>query len=186
MENENIELKAIYSRSQRSAEALAVNATVSVDIYFADPPTKEKNLASLLKREDITAVIICIPILIQLEIVKKCLLAGKHVQSEKPMAGDVESAREIIRWYRESQRSGIINRNLVWAVGEEFRLTPAWNFTRDAVASLGQVQTFFALGFSLIKEGSPFMRHPGARYRVIRVGFCLMEGYTGLRLSRTF
>jgi predicted dehydrogenase len=106
----------------------------------------------LLSRPDITTIISCLPILVQLSVVKKFLLAGKHVQSEKPIAGDISTASDFINWFRASQTEGAIPRSLIWAVAEEFRLLPSISYMASSVSALGDIQTFHAFGYGLMRE----------------------------------
>ena len=70
------DIKAVYSRSKKSAEALIPDG--SVDIYSDDSgPGKELN--DLLSRTDIQAVDVVLPINNQPDVIKKALKAGKHV-----------------------------------------------------------------------------------------------------------
>ena len=101
--------------------------------------------------------------------VKQCLLARKHVQSEKPIAGDIESAAGFIRWYLDAKASGTLNGELIWAVAEEFRLMPSLDYMRDDIQRLGPVQTFHAQRYNLFKEGTRFIRRAGGRYQDTRV-----------------
>jgi len=100
---DSLSLKAIYSRSEASATALAKSA--DVDAYFDSPKSPSKSLDDLLQRKDIHAVIIALPILVQPAIIKKALSAGKHVLSEKPIATDVATA-EGLRWMICATRRG--------------------------------------------------------------------------------
>jgi predicted dehydrogenase len=70
------EIKAVYSRSKKSAEKLIPND--SVDIY-SDDAGSGKGLDDLLARKDIQAVDIVLPITLQPRIVREALAAGKHV-----------------------------------------------------------------------------------------------------------
>jgi glucose-fructose oxidoreductase len=70
------DVKAVYSRSKKSAEALIPNG--SVDIY-SDDSGPGKSVDDLLAREDIQAVDIALPITHQPNIIRKALGAGKHV-----------------------------------------------------------------------------------------------------------
>lgn len=67
-------LKAIYSRSLKSAKALETN----VDLY-SDDSGSGKTYHDLLLRDDIHAVIIALPIMSQPEYIEAALAAGKHV-----------------------------------------------------------------------------------------------------------
>lgn len=70
------DVKAVYSRSKKSAEALVPNG--SVDTY-SDDSGSGKSLDDLLARKDIQAVDIVLPITHQPSVIKKCLIVGKHV-----------------------------------------------------------------------------------------------------------
>jgi len=58
-----------------------------------------------------------LPILIQPEFIRKALKAGKHVLAEKPIAGDVKTAKELVDWYRGEIDTSKVN----WSVAENFR-----------------------------------------------------------------
>jgi predicted dehydrogenase len=75
------EIKAVYSRSKKSAEALITDG--SVDVY-SDDSGPGKGLEDLLERKDIQAVDVVLPITHQPEVIKKALKAGKHVVSFPP------------------------------------------------------------------------------------------------------
>ena len=77
------DIKAVYSQSKKSAEALIRNG--SVDIYSNDSGPG-KSLDDLLARKDIQAVDIVLPITHQATVVKKALEAGKHVVSHSRLA----------------------------------------------------------------------------------------------------
>ncbi|KIW64066.1 hypothetical protein PV04_09025 [Phialophora macrospora] len=108
-------LKAVYSRSQGSAEGLASTLTNKVDVYYDSPETSGKSVDDLLKRDDIQAVIIGVPITAQPALVKKAIAAGKHVLSEKPIAKDVATAKDLLEFYKSSGSKAF------WAVGENLR-----------------------------------------------------------------
>lgn len=89
---------AVYSRSVRSAESVLAVAdelrasTSKIDVYADELDCEGSGLSALLQRSDIGAVIVALPILVQLEVVRKCLAAGKHVLCEKPVAKDTKAA----------------------------------------------------------------------------------------------
>lgn len=91
-------LKAVYSRSLKSAQVLKAN----VDLY-SDDAGAGKTYHDLLLREDIQAVIIALPILSQPEYIEAALAAGKHVLSEKPIAGDLKRAENLIKYYKSDK-----------------------------------------------------------------------------------
>ena len=98
------------------------------------------------------------------------------MQSEKPIAGDVDTARRFIKWTRDAREQGTLSRNLVWTVAEEFRLMPACDYMRDEVAKLGYLQTFYAQGYSLMKEDNPFYETAWRRVPGYQGGFLLDGG----------
>jgi Oxidoreductase family, NAD-binding Rossmann fold len=69
----------VYSRSKKSADSLITDG--SVDVYSDD---SEKGLEELLRREDIQAVDIALPIMAQPHVIRKALQAGKHVVWSRP------------------------------------------------------------------------------------------------------
>lgn len=92
-----------------------------------------------------------LPILVQPGVIKKALSAGKHVLSEKPIAPDLASATELIKWYH-SQIPPSVN----WSVAENFRFLEAYRYARSKIESLGRI-----LGFSV--EVCTLV-HPGGKY----------------------
>ncbi|KAH8820765.1 hypothetical protein F5884DRAFT_840237 [Xylogone sp. PMI_703] len=181
LENPAFDLKAIYSRSKSSVEKLASEAPGHVDTYYDEPPTgsagdNNRTLHALLARNDISAVVVCVPILVQLDLVRRCLEAGKHVQSEKPIAGDTATAAQFINWFRDAQRSGVLRPGLVWAVAEEFRLLPGIELMRSQVSRLGAIQMFTAQGFANITPGSPFFETAWRKVPGYQGGFLLDGG----------
>ncbi|KAG4425361.1 hypothetical protein IFR04_001511 [Cadophora malorum] len=118
----NFTLKAIYSRSRDSADVAVSQCDLpSVDAYFDFPTTtdeaEQRDLTLLLQRSDIQAVIIALPILVQPDVIRKAMSAGKHVLSEKPIAKDLETAQQLITFHKDYP--------VKWAVGENFRFWPA-------------------------------------------------------------
>ena len=107
-----------------------------LDLYFDTPPGTGRTLDDLLEREDIDAVIIALPIPIQPYAIKKAIEAGKHVLSEKPIAGDLDTAQKMLNWYDEDSHE-------IWAVGENFRFMDHINCAYNLIMELGgEVLTF--------------------------------------------
>jgi glucose-fructose oxidoreductase len=90
--------------------------------------------------------------LAQPEFIKKALTAGKHVLSEKPIAKDVATARELLQWYRMS----IDSNKTIWAVGENFRYMTKFLFAAEKVRELGRVRQFRVNVQSLVKEDNKY------------------------------
>ena len=87
-------LKAVYSRSEKSGRDLVETAVVTLKLKSAPSIYHDgdasANLDVLLAREDISGILIALPITVQPSIILKSLAAGKHVLSEKPVAPDVK------------------------------------------------------------------------------------------------
>lgn len=128
----------MYSRSSSSAKSLITAATdlgfpnaSSIDFYADDLASHGSGLAALLQRQDITAVLIALPILAQPDIVRQCLAAGKHVLCEKPIAQDVQTALQLITDYEITYRP----RGLIFAIAEQMRYDLAAVRAKDLVRS---------------------------------------------------
>jgi predicted dehydrogenase len=125
-------LKAVYSRSKATATKLLTEAEKlgfapgSIDLYSDET---DKGLNDLLKRSDISGVIIVLPIPLQPEIVRKSLAAGKHVLFEKPIAKDVKTAKELIHDYQTQYAP----KGLILSVAEQFRYMDANDLARKWV-----------------------------------------------------
>ncbi|KAI9744017.1 MAG: hypothetical protein M1818_002751 [Claussenomyces sp. TS43310] len=145
----NLALKAIYSRSLKSAKALGDKAG-SVDLY-SDDSGVGKTFSDLLSRKDIDAVTIALPIPSQPEYIEAALRAGKHVLSEKPIAGDLDTAIRLIQSYENK-----IHRNVIWAVGENFRFLMSFKYAAEEAARLGRVLGFRVKMFTSVKGGSKY------------------------------
>ncbi|KAK4107837.1 oxidoreductase-like protein [Canariomyces notabilis] len=137
-----LSLKAVYSRSQKSAEALAAASKdpSSVSVYYDSPATENKSLDDLLAREDISAVVIALPILNQPGVVKKALKAGKHVLSEKPIADDIKGAQDLLAFY-----DALGANKPLWAVAENFRYMESLQYAAERVTEIGGSLTTFRL-----------------------------------------
>jgi predicted dehydrogenase len=135
-----LNLKAIYSRSLKSAKAL----NVSVDLY-SDDAGAGKTYHDLLLRSDIDAVIIALPITSQPEYIEAALAAGKHVLSEKPIAADLKRAEHLIKYYKSDK----VKNKATWGVGENIRFFESYQYASQEIAKLGRI-----LGFTVTVWGN--------------------------------
>ncbi|KAJ5585055.1 uncharacterized protein N7459_004855 [Penicillium hispanicum] len=175
----DLQLKAIYSRSLKSAQSLA-GGTTEVDLY-SDDSGAGKSYADLLARSDIGAVIIALPILVQPEFIRKALTAGKHVLSEKPIAKDVATAQKLLQWYR----ANIDASKTFWAVGENFRYLTKFLFAAEQVRKMGKVRNFRVNVHSLVKPDNKYYLTAWRKTPEYQGGFLLDGGVhmlAGLRL----
>lgn len=155
-------LRAVYSRSEKTAREVADAAAVALPNN--DPPAiyhdadRSSNLDALLARSDITAVVIALPISAQPAIVIKCLAAGKHVLSEKPVAPDVKQGLDLIKTYNSEYKS----KGLVWRVAENFEAEPGYRAAGAAIAAgkIGKVMFFKAVVLNSVDKESKWYKTP--------------------------
>ncbi|PPQ65072.1 hypothetical protein CVT24_003026 [Panaeolus cyanescens] len=169
-------LKAVYSRSEKSAQDLADAAKAALnsvpDVYY--DANVNSNLDTLLARSDISAVIIALPITLQPSIVIKALAAGKHVISEKPVAPDVKGGRELIKTYNEVYKP----RGLVWRIAENFEAEPGYRAVGAAIrgGKIGDVIFFKTVVVNNIDKESKWYKTPWRTIPDYQGGFLLDGG----------
>jgi predicted dehydrogenase len=176
----NASLLAVYSRSTKSAEeaheaasALPGLVAPSYATYSDEKESSGHGLNDLLKRDDIKAVIVSLPTLVQPAIVMKALAAGKHVLMEKPLAKDVAASEAIIDEYEAKYQS----KGLVLSVAEQFRFDAGHEKARQIIASgaIGKLENAHARVWQLVVPGNkwyetPWRKNPGY------VGGFLLDG----------
>jgi len=93
-----------------------------------------------------------LPILVQPDYIKKALLAGKHVLSEKPIAKDYATAKGLIDWYHSNTDS----KSVFWGVAENYRFIDSLQHASSIVKSgvLGRISTFHTHLFVNVKGGN--------------------------------
>ncbi len=121
---------AICSKGGASARRLAETLPYPVSIY-TDP-------AELLANPEIDAVDIVLPIDVLPEVIEMALRAGKHVVSEKPIAGDTATGARLIEVYRGMQGG------IAWMVAENWRYEAAFAKVKSIIDSgeIGRPLTF--------------------------------------------
>lgn len=146
---ERLDLKAIYSRSLKSAQSVSESLSTQIDLYSDD---SAQNYPALLSRQDIHAVIIALPILVQPDFIKQALTAGKHVLAEKPLAKDIATGKALLDWYH----SHIDTKRVTFGVAEQFRYLNAFLYAAEKARAFGRVLIFrHKLGANI---------QPGAKY----------------------
>lgn len=137
--------------------ASSLNLASPPDIYH-DGGDKSTTLDALLARSDISAVIVVLTITLQPSIVLKCLAAGKHVLSEKPVAPDVAQGISLIKTYNSEYR----NKGLIWRVAENFEAEPGFRVAGAAIAAgkIGKVVFFKATVVNYIDKDSKWYKTP--------------------------
>lgn len=135
-------LKAVYSRSQTSAEAFASKADIpGLDVYWDEPAVAGRGLSDLLKRSDIAAVSVCMPINLQPVAIRAALKAGKHVISEKPVADTVANARSLIEEYNSLPEGS----RPIWGVAENYRYMQSLQLAESKLRAIGGDLVSFSL-----------------------------------------
>ena len=156
------ELKAVYSRSNKSASAFAKDAQEVLklqslpDVYHDEDSAV--SLDVLFGRSDVQAVIVVLPITVQPAIILKALAAGKHVLSEKPVAPDVNKGRALIHEYESKYKP----KGLVWRVAENFEAEPGFQAAQRIIreGKLGKLVYFSARAYNWIDEDSKWYNTP--------------------------
>ncbi|KAJ2896794.1 oxidoreductase family protein [Zalerion maritima] len=169
-----LSLRAIYSRSLKSAKdtASAITDSSKPDLYSSDCG-EGKSYEDLLKRDDISGVILALPIMAQPEYIEAALAAGKHVLSEKPIAPHVNLARKLIQFYRTlSENKG----SATWAVAENYRFMPKIQYGAEQLKGLGKIQGFSCRIFNLIQPGNKWIETSWRKKPDYQGGFLLDGG----------
>lgn len=111
------------------------------------------NYKDLLARDDVEAVDIMLPICLNYQAVKDSLQAQKHVIVEKPLAGSLEQAEQMVEF--ESEYPG-----LVMMVAENFRYHPVFQNARQKIEAghIGPVHSVFWNNFMYFTQSSPYTR----------------------------
>ncbi|KAL5520816.1 hypothetical protein ACEPAF_2819 [Sanghuangporus sanghuang] len=182
-------LRAVYSRSYKSASELADSAKVTLkleappNIYSDDSTGSGSTLDALLARADIDAVIIALPITTQPEIIIKCLQAGKHVLSEKPVAADVKSGLSLIASYEKEFKS----KGLVWRVAENYEAEPGYRRAAEAIrqGKIGAVRFFRLTAVGYVDKDSKWYKTPWRTVPDYQGGFLLDGGVHSVAILRT-
>ncbi|KAL5606303.1 hypothetical protein BROUX41_002718 [Berkeleyomyces rouxiae] len=170
-----LELKAIYSRSQSSAQNLAGSLPKSDTppvVYFDSPSVSGSSLDDLLARKDIDAVIVCLPILAQPDIIRKAWKAGKHVLSEKPIAKDICSAKALLEEYH-----ALPDPKPVWAVAENYRFQECLKVAGQKLKDVGGELILFSFDMStLVKTDNKYFNTAWRKVPEYQGGFLLDGG----------
>ncbi|KAF2646377.1 NAD(P)-binding protein [Massarina eburnea CBS 473.64] len=170
-----LSLKAIYSRTLSSAKSLASEAG-DLDLYSEDQ--EGRSYDELLKREDVKAVVIALPILVQPEYIKKALSAGKHVIAEKPIAKDVATAAELIEWYHKNATGPTLS------IAENFRFLDSFLYAASEIKSLGRLLGFRMRMHNFVKPGGKYFETAWRKKPEYQGGFLLDGGVHFIAATR--
>ncbi|CAN9382796.1 unnamed protein product [Alternaria alternata] len=164
----SLSLKAVYSRSLKSAKTLSEKLS-DVELYSDDQDGKK--FEDLLKRDDVKGVVIALPILAQPDYIKKALAAGKHVFAEKPIAKDLATAQDLLAWTQNSSDT-----SATYTVAENFRFIDSYVWGSEQVASLGRILTFRVRVAAMVQAGSKYYETEWRKKPDYQGGFVLDGG----------
>jgi len=154
----HLTIKAIWSRSLKSAEESAKlvpgGSQDAVDLYSSESGDG-KGIDDLLKRPDIAGVILALPIPDMPAYIEKALAAGKHVLGEKPIAPTVARAVELLDHYKKLSASAG-SRAPTWAVAENFRFIPAYDYAAEQARSFGKLTAFHVKVCNLMEKSNKY------------------------------
>ena len=130
---DQFEIVAVFSRTAESAAARIAEIQAFQPETVIDAYT---NLAALFARDDIDAVDIVLPIHLLPAAIEQALAAGKHIISEKPIAPDVATGKQLLKCYTQHAQQ-------VWMVAENWRYESAYRMAAEIVArgEIGQPRT---------------------------------------------
>ncbi|KAI1748028.1 hypothetical protein F4782DRAFT_390150 [Xylaria castorea] len=166
--------KAVWSRSLKSAEETAklmADAGTKVDVYSSESGS-DKSYDDLLKRDDISGLILALPIVDQPTFIKKALAAGKHVLAEKPMAKDVDTAIDLIEYYKKIS----VDTKATLAIAENFRFVKGFPYAAAEIKKLGRVTSFVIKVHSMVPSHNKYYKTPWRTTPEYQGGFLLDGG----------
>ncbi|KAI1344841.1 oxidoreductase [Xylariaceae sp. FL0016] len=170
-----ITIKAIWSRSSKTAEETAKLATKQdgtlVDVYSSDAGAG-KGYDDILRRSDIDGVILALPITDQPAYIEQALAAGKHVLAEKPIAKDVATAVKLIEYYKHISGGSKAS----FAVAENFRFSEGWTVAAKEIEKLGKMTSFVVRLNSMMETSNKYYNTPWRTVPDYQGGFLLDGG----------
>lgn len=146
---ERFEIVAVYSRSRATADAMLPLLPGKPDVYT--------DLSQLLQRTDIEAVDVLLPIEALPAAIDMALAAGKHVISEKPIAPDVASGRQLVNIYRNHPGQA-------WMVAENIRYTAAFQRAAEIVRS-GEIGQILLVDWAIHNSVTPANKYYHTEWR---------------------
>ena len=141
---EGVEVTSIVGRTREATEKVAVKYGV---------PHVTEDLAEILARSDVDAVILCTPTQMHADQALQCLAAGKHVQVEIPLADRFADAEAVVAKAEQTR--------LVAMCGHTRRFNPSHQYVHDKITA-GElriqqmdVQTYFFRRSNINAKGEP-------------------------------
>ncbi|VAI17106.1 unnamed protein product [Triticum turgidum subsp. durum] len=144
-------LKAIWSRTQVSAEAaaeLARDFAPGIECKWGDAGLEE-----IMGDPSILGVAVVLAGQVQVELSLKMLKAGKHVIQEKPASGSTTEAETALSVYNSFPNK--FPYKPIWALGENYRFEPAFVESSKLMNDIGDM-----MNIQVIVEGSMNSSNP--------------------------
>jgi 2-hydroxy-4-carboxymuconate semialdehyde hemiacetal dehydrogenase len=141
---DGVEITSVISRRAEQAAEVAAK-------YGAKHSGTE--LAEVLERDDVDAVILCTPTQMHAEQAIACMDAGKHVQVEIPLADSWADAQAVLKKQQET--------GLVCMAGHTRRFNPSHQWVKKKIEAGGfnvlamDVETFFFRRKNMNAKGEP-------------------------------
>jgi predicted dehydrogenase len=159
---DRFEIVAIYSRTHTSAAALAEQIPDQTQIYT------DRN--ALLARPDVEAVEVLLPIRALPDAISQTLASGKHLLSEKPIAADLATARQLLAQHAHHPKT-------IWMVGENWRYEAAFVQAAEMIRAdaIGTPLTFQWAHYTPITANSKYYHTAWRRNSSVPGGF-IMDG----------
>lgn len=111
----------------------------------------------LLKRDDIEAVDIALPIRLNYQVTKEALLAGKHVFVEKPIAANLEEAGALLEFSKQFSQ--------VKMVGENWYYHPVFRRLKQLMEE-EKIGEPYALFWDVFQRVTPDNKYAQTKWRV--------------------
>lgn len=151
---DGVEVVTIHSRTRENAEAFASEFNI---------PRATSDLSEVLGDETISSVYIATPFATHFEIARQCIIAGKHVLVEKPMA---MSEAEVTELFALASEHHVFLMEAMW-----MKFNPGFRALIEEIraGTIGSPRNLRA-GFSM-----PFPDDGGGRWDVARSGGALLD-----------
>ena len=141
---DNVDVVSLVGRTQEKTQSIAESYGIS---------HATTRLEDVLERDEIDAVILCTPTQLHAQQAIDCMQAGKHVETEIPLADSLADAQRVLKTQQETGK--------VAMVGHTRRFNPSHQWVNQRITagefSIQQmdVQTYFFRRSNINAKGEP-------------------------------